>query len=99
MQKNAIVIFFSILFIASVSAPSIVVILDDSIDVSMYYSTSEEEKGDEKNKEHEVLFFSDNSSEFNFDSVKIERNTEYFFKNYSKPHTNIIIPPPDLFTL
>ncbi|WP_111706963.1 hypothetical protein [Lutibacter citreus] len=99
MKKNTIAIFFSILFIAFVSIPSIVIILDDSIDVSMFYSTSEEEKGSEKTKENIVLLFNENLSEVNLASIKIEENTEYFFKIYSKPFTGIISPPPDSFKL
>ena len=99
MHKNTIAIFFSLLFIVVISVPSIVVVLDDSIDVSMYCSTSEEEKGSEETKEQELLFFSLNTSELNFSSTKPERNIEYFFNNYSKAYTNIIIPPPDFFKL
>ena len=99
MHKNTIAIFFSLLFIVVISVPSIVVVLDDSIDVSMYYSTSEEEKGSEETKEQELLFFSLNTSELNFSSTKPERNIEYFFNNYSKAYTNIILPPPDFSNL
>ena len=99
MHKNVIAIFFSLLFIVVISVPSIVVVLDDSIDVSMYCSTSEEEKGSEETKEQELLFFNLNTSELNFASTKPERNIEYFFNCYSKAYTNIIIPPPDFFKL
>ena len=99
MHKNTIVIFFSLLFMAFISVPSIVVILDDSIDVSMSYSTSEEEKGSEETKEHELLFFNLKTNELNFASMKTERNIEYFFNYYSKAYTNILSPPPDLFKL
>lgn len=99
MYKNTIAIFFSLLFMLVISVPSIVVILDDSIDVSMYCSTSEEEKGSEETKEHELLFFNLNTSELNFASMKPERNIEYFFNNYSKAYTNIILPPPDFLNL
>lgn len=99
MYKNTIVIFFSLLFIAFISVPSIVVIIDDSIDVSMSYTTSEEEKGSEETKEHELLFFDLNLTELNFASMKTEGSIEYFYSNYSKAYSNIISPPPDLFKL
>ena len=95
MQKKTIAIFFSILFVALISAPSITVILTDSVDVSMFITTSKEEKESEKTKENEVLFFNLDTSDLNFVSLKIKRNTECFFKNYSRPYTNIISPPPD----
>ena len=95
MQKKIIAIFFSILFVALISAPSVTVILTDSVDESMFVITSEEEKESEKTKENEVLFFDLDTSDLNFASVKIERKAECFFKNYSRAYMNIISPPPD----
>lgn len=85
------------IFLAFLIAPTIIVIVDDSIDISMFYSTSEEEeKGSEKNKNSETLFSEIDTYGSDFTSNNTENNTGYYFKNYQKPHLNLIFPPPDL---
>ena len=77
-------------------APSIVTLLDDSIDTSIFYSlTEEEEKGNEKNTKLEVFFPASNVYESDFNISESESNLEYFLKKYTKPHLNLISPPPD----
>ena len=95
MNRNIVSIFFSIIFLVFISAPTIISMVDDSIDVSLFYtSTEEEEKGQEKNKDNEVLFFEFIETVSDFDSNETEYNSEYYFKNYPKPHLNLISPPP-----
>ncbi|GAA3644327.1 hypothetical protein GCM10022397_31490 [Flavivirga jejuensis] len=78
------------------TTPTIITIVDDSIDISFFFSSSEEEeKGGEKNKDKEVLFFEFNINELDFDSNEAKNNLEYYFKNYPKPHLNLISPPPE----
>tara|TARA_R110000850_G_scaffold187348_4_gene313161 strand:- start:13 stop:297 length:285 start_codon:yes stop_codon:yes gene_type:complete len=91
MRKHTIAILMSVLFLAFISAPSILIAVDDTIDVSMFYSIAEEENENLKfpisnNEYHE----SDNL--FGTDSKEY---LGYYFKNYSKPHLNLISPPPD----
>jgi hypothetical protein len=78
---------------AIITAPSIIMALDDSVDVSIFYSLSEEE---EEENESFKLVFSGNEVDIDYlgDSLK-NYNLGYFFKNYSKPHLNLISPPPD----
>ncbi|WP_232731939.1 hypothetical protein [Confluentibacter lentus] len=78
-------------------APSIIAAIDDSIDTSIVYSLTEEE---EHSKTKIVINFSlhyhDALSDF------ILNSNEYFsyqFKSYSKPHLNLISPPPDQIIL
>ena len=92
MIKKTVSIFFTVLFVAIISAPSIVVFADDSIDVSILYSLSEEE---EETKNLKIIV-SDNNEETNFLNVSLKfQNSRYHFKNYPKPHLNLISPPPD----
>jgi len=47
MQKsiqNKVAIFFAILFMAVISAPSIIMSIDDSIDITFFYGENEEEE-------------------------------------------------------
>lgn len=96
MLKNNILILFTLLFMATITLPSILVILDNSVDVSLLYDISEEEeKGSEKNKEIEVFLEEVNSDAFVFVSNETESNLGFRFKTYPKPHLNLISPPPD----
>jgi hypothetical protein len=97
VQKNRIAIFFIILFMALITAPSIIVAIDDSIDVSMVFSTSkEEEKGNEKHLDIDVLFSIEKNNVVNLGFIFIENNFEYYYKKYPKTHLNIISPPPEV---
>ncbi len=96
MLRNTASIFFSVIFLLYVAAPTIIYIIDDSVDVSVFYTSSEEEeKGHEKNKDTEVLFLESIDNDFVFDSKKTNNNLGYYFKNYPKPHLNLISPPPE----
>lgn len=100
MSRQIISIFFSMLFLAFLAAPSVIVLVDDSIDVSMFYASSEEEeKGSEKNKDIEVLFTDGIGNELVFNSKQTSNNLGYFFKNYPKPQLNLISPPPQQIIL
>lgn len=79
------------------TAPTVIAILDDSIDISFIYSTSEEEeKSNEKNKDIDLKFYDLLDDESDFVLTKTEHIQSYFFKNYPKPHLNLISPPPEL---
>ena len=79
MIKKTVSIFFTVLFVAIISAPSIVAFADDSIDVSILYSLSEEE---EETKNLKIIV-SDNNEETNFLNVSLKfQNSRYHFKNY-----------------
>ncbi|MDO5979155.1 hypothetical protein [Flavivirga spongiicola] len=98
MSRNIVSICLSIFFMLLLTTPTIVSLVDDSVDVSFLFDSSEEEekKGNKKDKNTEVLFFEFNENEVDLASKKIKNNLRYYFKNYSKPHLNIISPPPDL---
>lgn len=96
MLKKAISIFFTVLFMGLVSAPTIIVAIDDSIDISVLYSLSEEE---EENKNLELLVSeSDEDSDSLLFSFRL-KNSGYYVDKYPKPHTSLIVPPPEHFVL
>jgi len=91
MYRTFVAIFFSILFAALITAPSIIIAMDDSVDVSIFYSITEEEEN------QTLKIFSTNEfveAECLFTSNSKDK-IGYFFKNYPKPHLNLISPPPD----
>jgi len=99
MKKRIISISLIIIFLGLIVAPTVITVLDDSIDISIFYSLAEEEeKGSEKTKIFEVLFINDQNQETNFSSALVH-NQVYFFKKYPKPHLNLISPPPEFHIL
>jgi hypothetical protein len=91
MHKNTIAIFFSLLLLALVSAPSIIIAFDDSVDISVFYSVAEEE---ETCKIKLPSLTNINDSEYLLAFNKAE-DILYYFKNYPIPHLNLISPPPE----
>jgi hypothetical protein len=98
MPKNLVSILLTLIFVGFLTAPTIIKLVDDSVDVSIFYTTSspEEDKGIEKNNNLEVFFTSLLMSDLDFSSKENKNSLGYYFKNYSKPHLNLISPPPDL---
>lgn len=85
-------IFFTILFLAIISAPSIIMSFDNTIDITCFYGENEEEE-----KESMKLLFELNvhNIEFSLPENNNNQNDVYAFKNYPKPHLNLISPPPE----
>ncbi|MFP4844363.1 hypothetical protein [Winogradskyella sp. PE311] len=95
MTKNIqhnLAIFFTILFMTVISAPSIIMSMDDSIDISYVFGENEEEE-----KETFKLLFEINVQDFDnyFSSIRSTDCHSYTYKNYQKPHLNLISPPPE----
>ena len=78
---------------ALIVAPSVIVVLDSSFDTSIFYSITEEEENC-KSKIVVTFTLQNNSTLSDFTLTHYEFFT-YQFKNYSKPHLNLIFPPPD----
>lgn len=96
MKRNLISLLFSTMFLLFLTAPTVILIIDNSADVSCFFiSSEEEEKGHEKSKDKELMIYDVLNETAILDSNEIENDLEYFFKNYSKPHLNLISPPPD----
>ncbi len=97
MNKNLLAIFFSLLFLTLILAPTIVLVVDSSIDISFVYDMSEEEeeKGNENSKEFEKLVV-----DFDVEVITLHTSEDlgdigFTFKSYQKPHLNLISPPPE----
>lgn len=101
MSRSITSVLLSIIFMGFVLAPSVIVIIDDTIDVSFFYTSAgeEEDKGLEKNKDLEVMFLDMAINQTDFVSDDKEHNTRYIFKTYQKPHLNLVSPPPQLAIL
>ena len=99
MQKSTkyrAAIFFSILFMAIVSAPTVISSIDDSVDISSFFGIDEEEEESENLK---LLF--ENNLELSEDDFVLKTRGSfigYKFKTYPKPHLNLISPPPEFIS-
>lgn len=85
-------VFFTIVLIALISAPTIILSIDDSADVTCFYSITEEEENHAEKLMFENISIDTTSL---FKDQTITQSIGYMFKNYPKPHLNLISPPPD----
>lgn len=95
MFKNTIAIFFTVLLMALTAAPTVLTVIDDSVDVSMFFSTSEEEEKETKSLQDLKLLFSESDTDFASISITTNNTFGYHYKKYAKPHLNLISPPPE----
>lgn len=95
MLKSTIAIFFTVLLMSLTAAPTIVSMVDDSVDVSRFFSTSEEEEKETKSLEDLKLLFSESNTNLHSVFTKTNNAFGYHFKKYTKPHLNLISPPPE----
>ncbi len=100
MAKKPIATYFTILFMTFIITPSLLAVVDSSIDTSIFYSfNEEEEKGGETIKTFEVLANYNQHHETNIYASVLVHNQGYFFKKYPKPNLNLIFPPPESYIL
>jgi hypothetical protein len=76
---------------AIIIAPSVILVVDESVDVSVFYSITEEEE----NNVIKLTFSENNYEDEAFSDVTNKKHLAYYFKNYPKPHLNLISPPPE----
>jgi hypothetical protein len=89
-------IFFSVIFLAFLTAPTIIVLVDDSVDISIFYASAEEEEtGNEKNKDVEKIIFEAPFTTSAFTQTNMVNELTYIYKEYAKPHLNLVSPPPE----
>lgn len=98
MTKKGIATFFLTLFMALIVAPSIIVVFDNAIDTSVFYSLAEEEENNNVKKVVSPFALQNNDVFTNF-KFKNECYFSYQFKNYPKLHLNLISPPPEQIIL
>nr|WP_321234734.1 hypothetical protein [uncultured Psychroserpens sp.] len=100
MSRNLLAIFFSIFFLSLTTVPTIVMVVDSSIDVSIFFDISEEEeeKESKKNKEFEVFVIDLDTELEDLKSTNSKEDLAYKFKTYPKPHLNLISPPPEFIS-
>ena len=97
MPRKTISIGLSLFFLVFLTAPTVLSVIDSSIDVSCFFTSSEEEdKNIENLNDFEGLFSDSCFGEFDLASSDLENDVRYFYKNYTRPHLYLISPPPKL---
>jgi len=83
--------FFAMFFIAIVAAPSVIISIDEKVDISLFFGENEEEEN------LKLLFdISSEESKSHF-SIKYNKSLDFYtFKNYKRPSINFVSPPPEL---
>tara|TARA_R110002050_G_scaffold157464_1_gene286059 strand:- start:6497 stop:6793 length:297 start_codon:yes stop_codon:yes gene_type:complete len=94
MIKKITALLFIVLFMGLIIAPTVIVVLDDSIDTSIFYSLAEEEENGKAKKLISPFSLQNNEFTSNLELKGFEY-FGYYFKKYQKPHLNLISPPPD----
>lgn len=87
---------FLFLFIAFLSTPAIVTVIEKSCDISMFFNMSEEEH--HTHKEIKSIVYINNSSYIGFNDEKINNSSLILSENLSKHHNvsaSIFSPPPN----
>jgi len=96
MKKRIIASFFSLVFTLLITAPTVISVLENSFDVSVFFSVAEEEsKEKDSNKTIELIVLetkNEVSSLFFFEDTKI---TSYYSKNYNPFKVESNLPPPE----
>ncbi|MFS4484198.1 hypothetical protein ACKGJY_14360 [Hyunsoonleella sp. 2307UL5-6] len=96
MFKNVLAIILTSIFILVIVMPSVIIIFDDSADVSIFYNSSEEEKDKTQEKTIDKEFISalvDASLKISTKDFN-ELYLHYYFRVYKTPNIKLSFPPP-----
>ena len=95
MSRNLVSIFFLFAFVVFLSAPTIIAMVNDSVDVSLFFSMAEEEENGHPKSKNVKDIILENQDQEDFISLADEAvHLSYYVENYSKPYLNLISPPP-----
>ena len=96
MHRRSIHLFFSLIFIAFICAPTMVSLVDKNIDVSVFYSLNEDEGESEKNeiaKDVELIVIESHNPDDSL--IRNKRNVaQSREKTYFQFYINLSSPPP-----
>lgn len=97
MQKQIVSLFFLLLFTAFISAPTLISMIEKSIDTSVFYSISEEEnKVNETIKIFELKLLENHQTYLSLIDSENEKASTSYLKNYESFAIECFSPPPEL---
>ena len=96
MYKKGITLFFLLSFTIFIIAPTAMLIVDNSYDVSYFYNLNEEEnKNNETLKKYEFELFDLNKYILvGFSPDKVDQS-KFYLKEYTSLHLECFSPPPE----
>lgn len=90
--KRNLALFFMMFFMLIISAPTIIISIDSSHDTSILFDFNEEE---EKEGVKLLLEYTSQELDYCFFDKNNSDCANYTFKKYTRPHLNLVFPPPD----
>ena len=95
-----IAIFFSILFIILLTAPTVITLTDASQDIAFFFDINEEEEENKGKEESKVdsklkIYPTTFAASFLSSHIQITKNIRFLSKNYVSQTPKITTPPPD----
>jgi len=97
MQKKTVSYFFLILFTLFIAAPTVISVVEKSIDTSVFYSVNEEEnKVNETLKIFEVKLSDAEKFGISIFDLEKEKSDNSYSKNYTPNDLECDSPPPKL---
>ncbi|MCX7551180.1 hypothetical protein [Xanthomarina sp. F2636L] len=96
MKKTTISLCFTIIFTSFISVPLIITIIDESVDISMFYSVNEGKNYSNNEIKHKELIFLDGySSEMIVIKLQLMKPLDFNFIDYSRRSLETSLPPPE----
>tara|TARA_R110002072_G_scaffold291037_2_gene458980 strand:+ start:370 stop:666 length:297 start_codon:yes stop_codon:yes gene_type:complete len=93
--KVKIALFFSLIFSILLIAPTVISVVDDSINLSLLVNMNEEEEGNNSMKEIKVKIASENENSYLIlNKIQKMKNISFQSKNYISEYPKITTPPP-----
>jgi len=95
-----IAIFFSVLFMSLLAAPTVITLTDASQDIAFFFDINEEEEENKGKEESKVdsklkIYPSPFTASFLSSHIQITKNVRFLSKNYVSQTPKITTPPPE----
>ena len=98
MFRSLVSRFFLLIFVVFLSAPTVISIVDDTYDVSVFYSINEEENSLNEIKQLEFNLDDDFFLTF-FETVEHNKISDFYLNLYSHLNIENLSPPPEQYIL
>lgn len=94
-MRAKLALFFTLIFSILLIAPTVISVVDDSINLSFLLNMNEEEEGNNSIKEIKVKITSENENSFLvLNKIQKKKNISFQSKNYISEYPKITTPPP-----
>lgn len=98
MTKNLATLFFSLVLLTSIVAPTYITLMEGTCDIATLKDLNgeeEEKKGKEKAKDLEVKTYYANDNSFLFVGLEKKKRISFYSKKYVSYQKKLLSPPPE----